>query len=259
MPWRTIRIALLLLVLAIVAAQTWLDRHRTTSWQRTVWVGAFARNGDGSAAGAAQAATLTADELEPVSRYLSAEAKRHGVLLDAPVEIRVYPAPAEAPPQLPERANAWQRLTWSLKLRWYRWRAVRSVERAAPAIALFLLYYDPDRHPVLPHSTGLQRGLTGVVHLYAGRAQRATNNVVLAHELLHTFGATDKYDPDTNEPLFPEGYADPQLQPRLPQSRAEIMAGRMAVDAGESVMAATLDETVVGPLTAREIGWLRSP
>ena len=37
------------------------------------------------------------------------------------------------------------------------------------------------------------------------------------------------------------------------------MAGRIPVSAGESVMAASLDETLVGPLTAREIGWSDSP
>ena len=31
------------------------------------------------------------------------------------------------------------------------------------------------------------------------------NNVVIAHELLHTVGATDKYDPVTDAPRIPDG------------------------------------------------------
>jgi hypothetical protein len=259
MPWRTIRISVLLLVLCVVAAQTWLDRHRTTSWQRTVWVGAFPLNGDGSQAAAAQLASLTESDLAPVAAFLRAEARHYGMMLEEPLQIRLYATPATLPPSLPSPSTALERLSWSLKLRWYRWRVLNSLERSAPAIALFLLFHDPDRNAVLPHSTGLQRGLTGVVHLYAGREQRATNNVVVAHELLHTFGATDKYDPETNAPLFPDGYAEPQRQPRLPQQLAEIMAGRIPIAADEAVMAASLDETLIGPLTAREIGWRKAP
>jgi len=40
--------------------------------------------------------------------------------------------------------------------------------------------------------------------------------VVIAHELLHTVGATDKYDPATNESSLPEGYAEPDKIPLFP-------------------------------------------
>jgi hypothetical protein len=61
-----------------------------------------------------------------------------------------------------------------------------------------------------------------------------------------------------NVPLFPDGYAEPQRQPRWPQSKAEIMAGRIPVSATDQVMAASLDEVVVGPASAREMGWSRA-
>jgi hypothetical protein len=150
-------------------------------------------------------------------------------------------------------------MLWSLELRWYRWRAVNALPRAAPQIALFLLYHDPAGAAVLPHSTGLQRGLTGIVHVYAGVEARAQNNIVIAHELLHTFGATDKYDLATDAPRFPEGFADPGQTPRYPQRRAEIMAGRIPVSDSEQVMAGSLGDVVVGPLTTREIGWSSPP
>ena len=76
------------------------------------------------------------------------------------------------------------------------------------------VYHDPARAPVLPHSVGLQRGLTGVVHLFATRSQDDQNAIVTAHELLHTFGATDKYA-GRGTPLYPRGYAEPLRVPRL--------------------------------------------
>ena len=63
--WRKLRIAVLLVVLGVVATGAWLDRLRTTSWEHTVWVGAFPVNADGSAAAADYIAGLSADELQP--------------------------------------------------------------------------------------------------------------------------------------------------------------------------------------------------
>jgi hypothetical protein len=68
-----------------------------------------------------------------------------------------------------------------------------------------------------------------VVNAFADSDHEGSNNVVIAHELLHTLGATDKYDPIGNQPLYPDGYANPQASPRLPQRRAEIMAGRIPI------------------------------
>jgi hypothetical protein len=130
------------------------------------------------------------------------------------------------------------------------------VSRSRPKIVLFLLYHDPALTQSLPHSAGLQRGLTAVVHLFASRSQEAQNRVVITHELLHTFGATDKYDLSTGLPLYPEGFAEPQLIPRYPQQLAEIMAGRMPLAATEARLPDSLEDERVGPLTAREIGWV---
>jgi hypothetical protein len=76
------------------------------------------------------------------------------------------------------------------------------------------------------------------------------------YELLHTFGATDKYDLTTGLPQYPEGFAEPESTPRYPQQHAEIMAGRMPLTATEAVLPDGLEDERVGPLTAREIGWL---
>ena len=81
------------------------------------------------------------------------------------------------------------------------------------------------------------------------------NNVVIAHEFLHTLGATDKYDPATNQPLFPDGYANPDLDPLLPQRFAEIMAGRTPLSRNEAETPASLVDALIGNKTAQEINW----
>ncbi|HEX7236644.1 MAG TPA: hypothetical protein VF405_06755 [Gammaproteobacteria bacterium] len=107
----------------------------------------------------------------------------------------------------------------------------------------------------LDRSTALDKGLVAVANLFAAREARATNQIVLAHELLHTLRATDKYSLATNAPLYPDGYAAPEARPLLPQAKAELMAGRIALDQQRAEMPGDLDDVVIGALTAREIGW----
>lgn len=99
--------------------------------------------------------------------------------------------------------------------------------------------------------------MLGAVNAFASADQHGANGVVIAHEILHTLGATDKYDPATNHPRLPEGYAEPDAQPLHPQRRAEVMGGRIAVSPTKSEMPASLKQAVIGAATAREIGWVR--
>jgi hypothetical protein len=126
-----------------------------------------------------------------------------------------------------------------------------------PQIRIFVRYHDPAFTQSVPHSVGLQKGLVGVVHGFADPTMRGSNNVVIAHEILHTLGASDKYDPATLAPLYPIGYAEPDRTPRFPQPFAEVMAGRRAESATEFIMPASLDEVIVGQATAMEIRWVK--
>ena len=96
-----------------------------------------------------------------------------------------------------------------------------------------------------------------MVHLFASRSQEAQNRIVITHELLHTFGATDKYDLGTGLPRTRMVFAEPQLVPRYPQQLAEIMAATDARQRYRSAPARQSCDERVGPLTAREIGWVR--
>ncbi|HEV7433014.1 MAG TPA: hypothetical protein VGN77_08215 [Steroidobacteraceae bacterium] len=254
--WRNIRLTILVGILFFVALGSWLDQHRSTSWENTVRVGAFPVTGDASAVAASYVAALNVGQLQPVSEFIAREAHRYGVPIEEPIHMALYPALASAPPVLDNRAGIFARLLWSLRLRYYRYNSTGTVSRSRPQIALFLVYHDPALTPVLPHSVGLQRGLTGVVHLFATPSQDGQNAIVTAHELLHTFGATDKYA-DGGTPLYPSGYAEPLRVPRFPQRYAEIMAGRVPLNADRQEMPDDLSQTLVGPTTAREIGWIK--
>ena len=121
---------------------------------------------------------------------------------------------------------------------------------------MFVLFHDPALTPTVPHSLGLTKGLIGVVYAFAAPIMNGANEVVVAHELLHTLGATDKYDDANDAPRFPDGYGDPRQQPLYPQATAELMAGRRMLGPTRWEQPSDLAEVVIGPATAREIRWL---
>jgi hypothetical protein len=253
--WKSIRILLLLLILLAVALHTWLDRVATQSWQEPLWVGLFPLNADGSAPAQEYLTGLNAKDFAAIEEFFAREAQRFDLKLEQPVHLELYPAGSKLPPEPDPAAGPIGVAWWSLKLRWFAAHASQVPGRAPPRIRLFLLYHDPATLERAPDSHGLQKGLVGVVHLFADRTMAGQNNIVIAHELLHTVGASDKYDLGTGTPLFPGGYADPDQEPRYPQARAEIMAGRRALSAYQWDMPRTLASVVVGPQTAREIRW----
>jgi hypothetical protein len=253
--WKNVRIGLLLLVLGAVALQQWLDRVETQSWRHTLWVGIYPLNADGTATAQRYIDALSVQDFAPIESFFAREAHRYDVSLDEPVHIELYPQGDALPPALPDDAGPLGVAWWSLRLRWFTWRVADVPGRVPARIRLFVLYHDPATLPTVPDSHGLQKGLMGVVHAFAVHEMTGSNNIVIAHELLHTLGATDKYDPASGAPLYPSGYADPGREPRYPQAKAEIMAGRRALSARQFDMPPSLASVVVGPETALEIRW----
>jgi hypothetical protein len=141
-------------------------------------------------------------------------------------------------------------------MRWVAAKLDWGSSRPSPDIVVFAVFHEAADAAVLDRSTALRKGLISVANLFADRAARGSNQVVLAHELLHTLGATDKYAGPRNLPRFPDGFADANASPRLPQMKAELMAGRIPIDEGRAEIPAGLRQVVIGQTTAREIGWL---
>jgi len=253
--WKNVRVAVLLLVLVIVAGRAWLDRVQTQSWKNTVWVGIFPLNGDGSPVAERYLAALSQDDFASIETFFEHEAHRFGVPLDQPIHIELYPEGKQLPPELEQGAGVLGVAWWSLKLRWFAAHAEKVPGRTPPRIRIFVLYHDPTSLPTVPDSHGMQKGLMGVVHVFAVKEMAGSNNIVIAHELMHTFGATDKYDFGNGAPLYPVGFADRDQKPLYPQSSAEIMAGRRAISPTASEMPASLRAVVVGAGTADEIRW----
>jgi hypothetical protein len=249
-----LRVLILLLVLLLVALTTWQDRYLSTRWRNPLYVAIYPIAADESPVTRAYVAGIDAERFKSIDQFFAREAARYHLTTDEPIRTRLRSELQDRPPQRSADAGILTTALWSLRLRYWAWRASGHAHEPED-IRMFVLYHDPAITPTVPHSLGLTKGLIGVVYAFAAPEMNGANNVVIAHELLHTVGATDKYNPVTDAPRFPDGYGDPAQIPRYPQLTAELMAGRRAMAPEIGQQALNLDEVVIGPATALEIRW----
>jgi hypothetical protein len=249
--FKAIRIAILLFVLLFVSLSTWLTSARSTDWNNSLWLKIYPINADGSEASSREIARLKTEHFIDVEEFVAREAGRYGKTLARPVRIELGSEILSQPPQIAGNANFLDILLWSLRMRW--WVGDVADDKIAPDVRIFLRYHGPDRDMPLENSVGIKKGMFGIVNAYASREHRGTNNVIIAHEFLHTLGASDKYDPATGLPVPPDGLAQPDLRPLYPQSRAEIMGGRISLAEDDAMIPQSLRFAVIGQKTAEEI------
>jgi hypothetical protein len=253
--WKKIRIVILLLILLRVAQLAWQDRS-VLDWQRNLYVAVYPVNASGSPKVAAYLASLNRDDFEPLSQYFASEAAQYKLAVYRPVEVQLGTEVKAVPPEPPVNGHLLSNAMWSLKFRYFAWQNSPKVP-VKPDIRLYLLYYDPAVSPQLSHSTALNKGRVGRINVFGDKAHSRQNLVIVAHELLHTLSATDKYDLTTNMPVYPEGFAEPDQQPRYPQGFAELMGGRIPLTETTATIPESLNRTIIGEKTAREIGWIK--
>ena len=253
--FKTIRVFILLIILATVIQQTFLDKA-DLDWKDNFYVVVYPINADASNEVGTYIKTLSRDDFELMAEYFAEEGARYNLGMRRPVEVQLGAVIDEVPPAPPENGSVFSTIIWSLKFRLYAFNNSPKVN-VKPDIKLYLLYHNPVTHKVLSHSTAIAQGRIGRVNLFGDVGYHQQNLVITAHELLHTLTATDKYDLETTLPAYPEGYAEPEKQPRYPQDFAELMGGRVAVTENKADIPKSLNQTLVGEMTAREIGWLK--
>lgn len=249
-----LRILGLLAVLAASVLYAGQQHIYSRSWRASLPVVIYAIAGDDREETRRYIRTLDTGRFSDVDRWMEREAARYEVPQLRPTSTSFGGEIDDGPPAY-DGGGPLETLIWGLRMR--LWAALNTPdgESNVHRVRIFVLYYS-DPQVQLPHSLGLQKGLIGVVHAYAIPTQNRQNNIVIAHELLHTVGATDKYDVQ-GAPIYPTGYAEPWRNPLFPQPAAEIMAGRLPLSLYKSEMPPGLRNMVIGPITAREINWLQ--
>ena len=251
--FKAIRISVLLLVLLFVSVSTWLTQTRSTDWNNSLWVKIYPINADGNGEVDSYIAGLELEDFEGIETFVAREIEKYGRSLERPVRMELGRSVSGQPPSLASAPSLPGIMLWSLKMRWWARKVTRDQDDPAPDVRIFVRYYSPRHDVMLENSVGMQKGMVGVVNAFADRRQAQTNNVVIAHEFLHTLGATDKYEPASGQPIYPAGYAEPGREPLFPQRYAEIMGGRIARSENDAMMPMSLRYVVIGPETAKEI------
>jgi len=252
---KNFRVLILLYVLFMVAVSAWWTKARSTDWNAPLVVAIYPINGDGREVTTKYIDKLDKDTYTGIEEFFNREAVRYQLTIKKPVDIDLAKQMNELPPKPPgNHASVLSIMAWSLKMRYWSW-SMDNYDHPKD-IQVFVIYFDPKENQRLAHSLGLQKGLIGVVNAFADRKMSKQNNIVIAHEILHTVGASDKYDPRTNQPLFPIGFAEPDKDPSFPQNKAEIMAGRIPVDINKAEPPRSLKKVLLGEATAIEIRWL---
>jgi hypothetical protein len=253
--FKRLRIAVLLYILLFVAAAQFLTARRTTDWDAPLWVDIYTVDGDGRSATREYLDKLEPSEFGAVEAFFATEAQRYGIPLMQPFRLRIVAEHKAVLPALGAEPGALDTLWWSLRMRWLAARLQWQSSGPSGDIVVFAVFHEPAEQLALDRSTALEKGQIAVANLFAERGARGSNGMVLAHELLHTLGATDKYAAGSNLPRFPDGYAAPDARPLLPQTKAELMAGRIPLDQQRAAIPDSLRQVVIGPATSREIGW----
>jgi hypothetical protein len=251
--FKAIRITVLLLVLFFVSVSTWLTQSRSTDWNNSLWLKIYPINGDRDAEVERYIAGLKLADFASIETFIAREIGKYGHSLERPVRVELGRPVTAQPPSIANAPSLPGIMMWSLKMRWWARKVTRDQDDPAPDVRIFVRYYAPRDGVLLENSVGMQKGMVGVVNAFADRHHTESNNVVIAHEFLHTLGATDKYEPANGRPVFPAGYAEPERDPLFPQRYAEVMGGRIARSESEALMPMSLRYVVIGPETAREI------
>jgi len=252
-----IRVSVLLLTLAGVllwAGNDWWRRQQRSRWQRPLRVALVLVEREPIAPTTIAALGTHAFELE---RRLSSEFARYGrtgepfsVVVKGPVTAATDPPRAGALDLLGLARHSYELWQWTRDLD----ERGRVEWRAYDARIYLVLKPSRDGRPRAVEGESEQGGRVGVARADVDSSMLDLALFVATHELFHTLGATDKYDAGGNA-KYPDGYAEPDKQPRYPQRGAEIMARNVPLSATSERPPDTLEELWIGVTTAREIGW----
>src|SRR6476620_9968294 len=119
--WRKLRIIILLLILATVTQQTWLEKA-DRSWKHNFYVAVYPVNADGSAVVSGYLRFLSRKDFEPIAEYFVQEAAPYKLGLRRPVEVQLGTQVSEIPPAPPKNGSILETILWSLRFKYFAWQ-----------------------------------------------------------------------------------------------------------------------------------------
>jgi len=254
--FKLFRVVLLLSILFVIIVSSWMTEKRMAAWERPILVTIFPIVADEDTSTLEFTRDVELSYFADVNRFFDRESVPYGFNVTPAFRFQLAPVSSELPPEVPDQFSSAGIAWWSLKMRWWSWMKDLKSDLVSPDIQMYVLFHGLNGGSEVGISVGMRKGRYGIVKAYAKESMSPHNLVVFTHELLHVLGATDKYVLSTGEPIFPQGFANPDQRPLFPQLKAEIMGGRIPLNSFSSKMADSLEECRIGRLTGEEIGFL---
>jgi len=250
------RIIILLILFIGLAFYSKTQKLKSRSWSSPLEIIIYPMNSEDSPIVEDYITQLDSTAFEDIDQFFKDEAVHYELSIEQPTMTQLGKLIHTYPPEPPATPTNFIELAWwSIKFRYWAYQATPDNQSNLHRVRIFVHYHQQTEGKQLQHSLGLNKGLLSIVHAFASKNQEQQNNIVIAHEFLHTVGASDKYNAD-NHAVFPDGYADPEKEPLFPQLNAEIMSGRIPISTNQSKMAANLKHCIIGNKTASEINWI---
>jgi len=258
---RRLRLWVLVGLLAVTVSWAWYDirsRRARTEWQRPVEVSVALVQLGAVDPDALLALRARCRELEA---RLSHEYHRYGGQLPQPIRLTLFgPVAVDRPPP----ADPDESLLSLAQHAYAQWRWTHAVDVGSNLPArrfdsrIYVLVRAPrDGGRSTVEGSSELGGRVGVARIELDASTVDLALFVVAHELFHTLGASDKYDAN-GRAAIPDGLVEPELVPLFPQRYAEVMTRNLVVARGSERPPESLAELGVGTLTARELGWSSS-
>ena len=256
--FKAFRIVILLMIFVGIAFYTKTQNLQSRSWIKPLDIVIYPMNNEQNPEVEDYIIQLDNNVFKEIDTFFKNEAYQYSLTINQPTNTTLGPIIQNYPPEFPAHpASFIETAWWSIKFRYWAYKNTPDDESNLHRVRIFVHYHEALDNVRLQHSLGLGKGLLSIVHAFASKDQEQQNNIVIAHEFLHTVGASDKYNTN-NQPIFPDGYAEPEKQPLFPQFQAEIMSGKIPSSASRSKMAESLKYCLIGENTAEEINWLGS-
>jgi len=122
-------------------------------------------------------------------------------------------------------------------------------------LIVYLHSQDPLKGVLPDEYEGKRMAGTGLIFFDPLRQPRISLSVKIAREIARLYGARDKIELETQLPMVTRGLGEPEKAPLFPQTKAELMGRWIMIDNLQKREVTSIDEMVIGPDTAKELGW----
>jgi len=140
---------------------------------------------------------------------------------------------------------------------YFRDNGIKKRDGQSTTLVVYLHSQDPLKGTFPDEYEGKKMDGMGLVFFEPVREPRIALSVKIAREIARLYGAKDKIERETQLPIVTRGLGEPTKTPLFPQTKAELMGRWVMIDNLQKREINSFEEMIIGPDTAKELGWER--